>query len=208
VSVETLKELISQHGYAGIFFLLMLGIIGLPVPDETLLAFAGYLVFKGSLHPVPTLATAFIGSAFGITISYTLGRKAGAFVIEKYGAYLHLTDERVERAHRWFDRLGKWMLIICYFIPGVRHLMAFVAGSSKLDPSVFALYAYTGSLIWSTTFIASGYFLGERWGIVTEEIHRHVILAACLAALLLIVTWFAWQRSWIKKIKQRLSSHS
>lgn len=185
--VETLMQWISQHGYAGIFFLLMLGVVGLPVPDETLLAFAGYLVFKGRLHLAPTLAAAFLGSVSGVTISFTLGRTAGTFVVEKFGAYLHLTDERIGRVHQWFERFGKWMLMIGYFIPGVRHLTAFAAGSSKLEPGVFALYAYTGGLIWSTAFIASGYFLGEKWNVVAEVIQRHFVIAACLAALLLVV---------------------
>jgi membrane protein DedA with SNARE-associated domain len=108
MTAEDLMQWVSQHGHAGIFFLLMLGIVGLPVPDETLLAFAGYLVFKGRLHPAPTLAAAFLGSVSGITISLTLGRIAGTFVVEKFGAYLHLTDERIERVHRWFERLSKW----------------------------------------------------------------------------------------------------
>jgi len=81
--------------------------------------------------------------------------------------------------------------MIGYFIPGVRHLAAFVAGSSKLELTVFALYVYTGGLIWPTTFIASGYLLGERWDVVAEELRRHFVIADCLAALLLIVIWLA-----------------
>jgi membrane protein DedA with SNARE-associated domain len=208
MSAETLMQWVSQHGYAGIFFLLMLGIVGLPVPDEPLLAFAGYLVFKGRLHLAPTLAAAFLGSVSGVTISFTLGRTAGTFVIERFGPYLHLTGERIEPAHQWFERLGKWALMIGYFIPGIRHLTAVVAGSAQLEPSVFALYAYTGGLIWSATFIASGYFLGEKWNVVAEEIRRHFVVATCLAALLLIVIWLAQRSSAIRTIKQRLSSRS
>lgn len=207
MSAETLMQWVSQHGYAGIFFLLMLGIVGLPVPDETLLAFAGYLVFKGRLHPAPTLAAAFLGSVSSVTISFTLGRTAGTFVIERFGAYLHLTGERIERIHQWFERLGKWALMIGYFIPGVRHLTAFVAGSSKLEPAVFALYAYTGGLIWSTTFIATGYFLGEKWEVAAGEVRRHLVIAACLAVLLFVVIRLARRSSTIQTIKQRFSSH-
>ena len=191
MSVDTLTQWISQYGYVGIFFLLMLGIAGLPVPDETLLTFAGYLVFKGRLHPTPTVAAAVLGSISGITLSYTLGRVAGMFIIKRFGSYLHLTAERIERAHQWFDRLGKWTLMIGYFIPGVRHLTAFVAGSSKLKPAIFALYAYAGGLIWAGAFIASGYLLGEKWSVITKEIQHHFVIAACLALLLFIVILFA-----------------
>src|ERR1051325_1208455 len=98
---ETLMHWVSHYGYAAIFLLLMLGIVGLPVPDETLMAFAGYLAFKGRLHLAPTLVAAYLGSVSGITISYTLGRTAGTYLIEKFGAWLHLTAERLERVHRW-----------------------------------------------------------------------------------------------------------
>src|SRR6516225_10416948 len=65
---------IAQHGYAGIFSLLVFGIVGLPVPDEWLLTFSGYLVYKRTLLFLPTFGAAFLGSACGITVSYLLGR--------------------------------------------------------------------------------------------------------------------------------------
>jgi membrane protein DedA with SNARE-associated domain len=68
---------VSQYGYLGIFSLLVAGIVGLPVPDETLLAFAGYLVYRRILYPAPTIAAALLGTLCGITVSYTLGRTAG-----------------------------------------------------------------------------------------------------------------------------------
>ncbi len=71
------EHLIIDYGYPGLFVLLMLGIVGLPVPDETLLAFAGYLVFQGKLSPVPTLLASFLGSACGISLSYFLGASPG-----------------------------------------------------------------------------------------------------------------------------------
>ena len=61
---------ITHYGYAAIFLLLMLGIVGLPVPDEALLTFVGYLSFKGDLQFVASLLTAFLGTACGITVSY------------------------------------------------------------------------------------------------------------------------------------------
>ena len=68
---------ITQYGYLAIFGLLVFGIVGLPVPDETLLTFTGYLVFKGHLSLPLACAAAFAGSTCGITISYTLGRTFG-----------------------------------------------------------------------------------------------------------------------------------
>ena len=68
---------IAQYGYLAIFSLLVLGIVGLPVPDETLLTFTGYLVFQGHLSLPMAFLSGFAGSACGITLSYVLGRTFG-----------------------------------------------------------------------------------------------------------------------------------
>src|SRR5579875_2175141 len=100
--MQTLFAWISHYGYAGLFGLLVLGIIGLPVPDETLLAFSGYLISRGKFHPVLAFAAAFTGSACGISLSYLIGRTAGYKAAHRYGRYVHLTEERLEQVHRWF----------------------------------------------------------------------------------------------------------
>jgi membrane protein DedA with SNARE-associated domain len=170
--MELILHWITQYGYFGIFSLLVLGIVGLPIPDETLLTFAGYLVYRGQLQAVPTLAAAFLGSACGITLSYTLGRVTGYFVIEKYGPKLHIHMDRVHQIHDWFHRLGGFTLTFGYFVPGVRHLTAYVAGASELEYPAFAGFAYSGGLIWSVTFISLGYLLGDRWDRASGEIGR------------------------------------
>ena len=109
--MELIGDWISRYGYFGIFSLLVLGIVGLPVPDETLLTFAGYLIFRGKLRPLPTYLAALTGSMCGITLSYTLGRVTGYFLLEKYGARLHIKMERVRKVHDWFHRIGAITLI-------------------------------------------------------------------------------------------------
>src|SRR5215510_8585454 len=126
---------IVRHGYGAIFVLLVLGIVGLPVPDETLLVFAGYLSFKGTLRLEPTVATAFLGSACGISVSYAIGRFIGLPALTKFGPLLHLRPEHLEQAHRWMERWGKYSLLLAYFIPGYRHLAAFMVGTSRLEPT-------------------------------------------------------------------------
>src|SRR5215475_9320740 len=172
---------IAQHGYAGIFSLLVFGIVGLPVPDEWLLTFSGYLVFKRTLAFLPTFGAAFLGSSCGITLSYLLGRVLDTYVLEKYGRFFHLTPERLSRVHSWFERRGRWTLLIGYFIPGVRHLTGYVAGASGLSYSSFALFAYTGAFWWAGTFITLGYFLGEEWNLVLDRFHSTKLLVIGLA---------------------------
>jgi membrane protein DedA with SNARE-associated domain len=159
------------------------GIVGLPVPDEWLLTFSGYLVFKHTLVFLPTFLAAFLGSATGITVSYTLGRVFDQYVLLRYGWIFHLTPERLARVHSWFERRGRWTLLVGYFIPGVRHLTGYVAGASELSFTNFALFAYTGAFCWAAVFITLGYFLGEQWNRVLESLHQTKLLMIGLAIL-------------------------
>lgn len=153
---------ITNYGYFGIFFLLIFGIIGLPVPDEWLLVISGYLAFKNVLGLFPTLAIAAMGSAGGLTVSYFLGRTSSGFVIRKYGRWLSIDEEKIEKVQHWFENLGRWVLVVGPFIPGVRNLMGYVAGASKLGLRVFMQFAYTGALISSATFVTFGYVAGRH----------------------------------------------
>jgi membrane protein DedA with SNARE-associated domain len=184
--MDAVFQWITTYGYGMIFLLLVAGVVGLPIPDETLLVFCGYLVFKGKLHPVGAFCSALAGSWCGISLSYTIGRTLGLGAVHRYGKYLHVTDERLQRVHQWFDRIGHWALFVGYFIAGVRHFTAIVAGTSKLDFPSFAKYAWPGGLLWVSTFLTLGYFLGENWKRIAESIHVYVLyfsIALLLAAL-------------------------
>lgn len=184
---------INQYGYLAIFCLLMFGIVGLPVPDETLLTFTGYLIFKGHLSPGASFATALAGSMCGITLSYTLGRVFGLKLIHRYGRYLRIREEHIDKAHAWFRKVGHWALTIGYFIAGVRHFTAYAAGMSDLEVPQFALYAYSGAVLWVSTFLALGYFLGERWETVAKNFHRYAEMAA-IGVAISIVGWLIWRK--------------
>jgi membrane protein DedA with SNARE-associated domain len=182
---------ISQYAYGGIFGLLVFGIVGIPVPDEFLLTFVGYLVFRRQLNFAPALAAAFAGSACGITLSYALGRTAGPWVVQRFGRWLHLNESDVQRAHDWFGRLGGWSLVFGYFIAGVRHLTALAAGMAKFEPVKFAAFAYTGALLWTTSFIGLGIYLGERWH-EGSRAFRHLSVVALVAVAVAALIYALW----------------
>jgi membrane protein DedA with SNARE-associated domain len=185
--MEHLANWVAHYGYAAIFSLLVFGIVGLPVPDEWMLTFAGYLVFTGHLRPIPALGSAMLGSMCGITVSYILGRSLGLYLIHRYGWFFHISSKDMDRVHAWFARFGTWTLVFGYFVPGVRHFTAIVAGTSELPPRTFALYAYSGALIWSSTFIAIGYFFGEQWDKALQQIQRHSAMAAWIVLAVVAV---------------------
>jgi membrane protein DedA with SNARE-associated domain len=188
--LETFSQWIKSYGYLGVFGSQMLGMFGLPLPDETILTFTGFLIYKHYLHPLPALLAAYLGSICGITVNYLAGRFIGFPLLDKYGHHLRLTDERINQAHRWFESYGKVALFAGYFFPGLRHLMALSAGASRLDYRYFAPYAYSGGGCWVVTFIAIGYFLGEEWRKIAPQIQSYlwiavglVIFVSCLVYL-------------------------
>lgn len=185
---------VTQYGYIGIFILLFVGVFGLPIPDEILLAFAGYLIYKSDLLFVPTMASAFLGAVGGITLSYGLGHTAGIYLIERHGARVNLTAAKMDRVHRWFERMGRWALMFGYFFPGIRHLTALVAGSSKLEYPVFAVFAYIGAFLWTGAYIFLGYVLGEQWASVSEQVHNQLLLAVSILLTGVILYYIFWQR--------------
>ncbi len=170
--METTLAWIHNYEYPAIVLLLMLGIIGLPIPDETLLLFVGYLSFKGELSTPLSLSAAVLGSVCGITISYGLGHLLGARALATLGPWLHINQTDLLTARRWISRWGKYGLLVAYFVPGLRHLSALTLGASGLHYSSFAIFAYTGAVVWSTTFISVGYCLGEEWMASSPTLHQ------------------------------------
>jgi membrane protein DedA with SNARE-associated domain len=192
-----LLALIAHFGYIGIFSAMVLGIIGLPVPDEILMTFAGYLISQGKLHYIPTVIVSVIGSFTGMSVSYFIGHKFGYPLLEKYGRKIHITKEKLDRTQHWFKRFGKYALTLGYFIPGVRHLTAYSAGISKCSYRSFCLYAAPGAMLWAVTFITLGTYLGVHWRIVTETIHRYLLIMVVILIVAGVAVWY------IRKVKDK-----
>lgn len=188
-TIETLSTWLLEYGSWTLFVLLALGIIAIPVPEETLMVVAGTLIAGDLLHPVWTLLAAYGGSICGITVSYFLGRTVGIFFIHKYGGWVGIKESHVNKVHVWFEKFGKWALFIGYFIPGVRHFTGFIAGSTDLNIRQFMLFAYSGALVWVSTFLSFGYFFGNyciahcsNIKIEETELFLIALFSICIAA--------------------------
>jgi membrane protein DedA with SNARE-associated domain len=174
---------IIQYSYIGIFIALSLGIVGLPVPDESLIAFTGFLSFQGKLNIPLVILVIITGTASGITVSYFLGKLSLRFISHKYSDKILINTDHLQKIKLFYGKYGRFALLIGYFIPGIRHLSAIFAGMNNMPYRQFAIFAYTGALLWATTFFALGYWLGHQWHYVTNFSNRFIVPAIILVIL-------------------------
>ena len=176
------EQFLAQYGYVAIFCLLMLGIVGPLIPDETILVVAGILIRRGTLQWPETLGVAFAGSVCGISLSYLLGKAGVGFVMR------HAPVKYLGLVRDYFTRFGNWTLFFGYFIVGVRHFTAVVAGVSKMPIGRFAIYAYTGGFFWVATFLSIGYFVGDQWERWARYLHGGFFVAAA-GVVIAVLIW-------------------
>lgn len=188
--MESWYLLVGQHGYIAVFLYLSLGIIGLPipVPDEIVLTYAGYLTSIGSMSFSFTFIAAFIGATCGISFSYLLGSKLGEPVLVKYGPRFFIREKTIQKTKKLFNKYGAIILILSYFIPGVRHIAAYFAGITKFSVKRFVFLTYCGAMLWASVFLLIGNRLGNNWTMISRYIHKYiwilVVLLVVVAALL------------------------
>lgn len=185
--MEYLEQIIATYGYIGIIIILMGGIIGLPIPDEVLLTFIGYYIYKEKFTYFLAFSSAFLGSILGISISYILGSKLGLPFLEKYGPKFHFSRKRIVYAQYLFHRFGPILLFVGFFIPGIRHISGYLSGIAQYRFIKFAIFTYTGAFLWVFTFLYLGIKFGHRWTIIEDYISRYSIYLFLLLILLLLL---------------------
>lgn len=191
--MEHIDAFLASYGYFAIFCLLMLGIVGPFIPDDTILVLSGLAAHAGKLDLATTIGVAYAGSLCGITLSYALGRAGGTHLIEKWPFAQRSVGKHMPTVERWFDRYGKWTLFFGYFLAGVRHFTALTAGMAKFDFRTFAVYAYPGGLVWVVSFILVGYFLGDQWEHLRHQFEEGAVIGLIVLVVLCAAGWW-WQR--------------
>lgn len=124
--MQNITELFNHYGYIVLFIALTLELIAFPTPGETLMTYCGFIVFKGKLNWGISIIVAAFGVITGITISYFIGRTLGTPFLKKYGSYIQMGPDRLEKTSKWFEKYGNGLLVIAYFIPGIRHVTGYL----------------------------------------------------------------------------------
>ncbi len=185
-----MKELVLHymvaHGYIILFLAFLAELLALPLPGETIMGYIGYLSYQGKMNYAAAFASVYLGVCTGITLSYLIGKKLGNPFFHKYGHYIHLGPERFDRAADWFDRYGYTLILVAYFIPGIRHVTGYFSGTMKTPFRLFAVYAYLGAFLYAGIFITLGRILGPEWDKYQIIIHEYIIAAGTIALLSLL----------------------
>ena len=187
-----IETFLAQYGYLAIFLLLMLGIVGPLIPDDSILVLSGLAASQGHLRLAETVAVAYAGSLCGITLSYLLGRTGAIYVLERFGPTRRMVESHLPKVGLWFEKYGKWTLFFGYFFAGVRHFTALAAGIAKLPYRFFAVYAYPGGLLWVASFVTLGYTLGSQWARLKPLIERSATGTGIAVAVIALAVW--WHR--------------
>lgn len=194
-----LHALLGHWGYLAIALVVVLGNVGLPVPEETVLGLAGYLVWRGELR-LPLVLAAGIGSAVaGDNIGYWLGRRYGQEALARYGHWLRLTPARLEAVRRAVTRYGSLAIFTARFLAGLRFLAGPVAGATGLQFVPFLMANLVGALVYVPLVVGAGYAVGYGFGGRLERLRQtvgaleHLVLLAALLATLLLLGRRAWR---------------
>ena len=182
----SLTTYIDQFGYIVLFFSLMLELLALPLPGEVLMGYSGFLVFQGHLNWMLSIIIAGVGASVGMTFSYWIGYRLGTPFFQKYGHRFHMGPKQIETISSWFNMHGNKLLIIAYFIPGIRHITGYFSGITRISFRTYALFAYIGAFLWVSVFITLGKILGPQWEQFHTSIKKYLIIGSIVTAIIFV----------------------
>lgn len=191
-----LNELIGHGGYLAIFVAVLLGNLGLPVPEEAVLVLAGFLAWGGKLRLTLVVAVGIVSAVVGDNTGYWAGRRYGRVAIERYGRRLFITVERFESMQRFVARYGPLGVFVARFLPGLRFMAGPLAGTAGLSFLPFFISNTLGAIVYAPIMVGLGYAVGYGLGDYVEQLQRvvgeieHIVV---IGLIILTVTLLAWR---------------
>ncbi|MFE9206794.1 DedA family protein [Micromonospora sp. NPDC007230] len=161
---------LDSMGALGVALLVALENVVPPIPSEIVLAMAGYLCAEGRFNVVLIVLAATAGSLLGAVLLYWLGAALGEERLKRWLDHVPLVDrDDLEKADRWFERYGRWAVLVGRLVPVVRSLVSVPAGANRLPLGEFLLLTTLGSGVWNALIVGLGFALGSRW----EQVDRY-----------------------------------
>ncbi len=126
---QWVADVVHSFGYVGVFVLIVLGDLRLPIPTELTLPLAGFLVGQGHLSFIPVLLTATAARVTTSLLLYTLGLRIGGERLRRLiKRFRFLFTSDVDKVSEVFERHGGKAVVISHLIPGVGALISVPAG--------------------------------------------------------------------------------
>lgn len=168
----------------------------IPIPSEIVMPFSGFLVSMGQFSLIWVAIVATLGNLAGSILAYAVGYWGGRPLVVRYGKYLLIHEEEVDKADKWFARYGSSTVFFSRLLPIVRTFISLPAGISRMNFSKFLAYTFFGSLPWNFGLAYVGVVLGQNWKGLETYFRKfdYLILVLIIAA----IVWWIW-RHLIKK---------
>jgi membrane protein DedA with SNARE-associated domain len=181
--VTLATHIIRDLGLAGVSAMtLASGVVGVPGSEPTML-FAGFNVFERHLTLFGIIVFGVLGDMIGASIAYAIGYYGRRELVERHGNKLHISTQRLDRAHRWFDRHGAPMIVVSRCIPFARAAFPYAAGVARMGYVRFLAFATLGSIVWISALGVLGKAVGSNW----QSWRHNLEYVDYVAAALLVV---------------------
>jgi membrane protein DedA with SNARE-associated domain len=185
--VTLATHIIRDLGVAGVALLtLSSGVVGVPGSEPTML-FAGFNVSEGHLSMFGILLFGVLGDMIGASIAYGIGYWGREEIVERHGNKLHISKQRLDRAHRWFERFGAPVIVVSRWIPFARAAFPYAAGVARMGYWRFLAFATIGSIVWISALGVLGNAVGSQW-----QSWRHNLEYVDYVAAAVLVGLIAW----------------
>lgn len=157
-----LRALLEHWRYPAIFAAVILGNLGLPIPEETVLALGGFLAHRAELHLPTVIVVGVLAAIVGDNIGYWVGHRYGRDALERYGRHIWISADRLEKVSAFIGRYGGLAVFAARFVPGARFLAGPMAGAMRMHPQTFIVANTLGALLYVPYAVGLGYAVS--WG--------------------------------------------
>ena len=184
-----LAPILDHYGYLAVGGLILVEDFGVPSPGETILIAASVYAGAGRLNIVAVGLIAVFAAIVGDNIGYAIGRFGGHALVLRFGKYVFITHERLDKAERFFGRYGGQIVVVARFIEGLRQLNGIMAGIAEMPWPRFLAFNALGAALWVGVWSSAGYLAGNHIGVIYSTAIRYslyLLLALILVALALI----------------------
>jgi|LSQX01.3.fsa_nt_gb membrane-associated protein len=146
-------QMLYSYGYYGLFIILLLEGLGLPLPIQLAFMATAYFIHINTMDVLTVIVAATAGNLSGNVIAYYLGHYGGKPVFQKINRFLGIKNEDINRIKGWFDKYGSITNMISRWIGITRTPAIWAAGLFKIDFFSYALFSFIGDLLWTVFWV-------------------------------------------------------